>query len=192
MKTAIRLNWSNLMEFILLWYPDRRAGTDRSFDLEVEMSKLMDEVSLLRSIPIFANVLPNKLKLLAFASERMTFTDGQSIVRQGDRSDAAYIIITGVADVLVSTGEENTAIVGTLGRNAMVGDMGILAGIQRTATVRANGEVEALMIRKEHLIELVRDSPDLALDIVKSLVDRLVKTTMDLAKAKEQLKRYGG
>jgi len=48
------------------------------------MSKLKDEVELLQSIPMFANVPQNKLKLLAFASDRMTFDKGQNLFMQGD------------------------------------------------------------------------------------------------------------
>ncbi len=156
------------------------------------MSKLKDEVGLLRSVPMFANVMPTKLKLLAFASDRMTYTDGQNIVRQGDPSDAAYVIIDGVADVLVSSRDGSENVVAQLGRNAMLGDMGILAEIPRTATVRAKGDVEALKIRKDHLMEMVMDSPVLASEVLKSLVDRLAKTTRDLADCKDELKRING
>lgn len=156
------------------------------------MSKLKDEVSLLSSIPMFSNVSPVKLKLLAFASDRMTYSDGQNIVRQGDPSDAAYVIIDGVADVLVSTRDGSENVVAQLGRNAMLGDMGILAEIPRTATVRAKGSVEALKIRKDHLMELIMDSPPLAMEVLKNLVDRLANTTRDLSNAKEELKRLTG
>ena len=64
---------------------------------------LNEEVDLLRNIPLFSNIEPSKLKLLAFTSERLTFPAGQELFHQGDMGDTAYIIIDGKADVTVST-----------------------------------------------------------------------------------------
>ena len=47
------------------------------------------EVEILRQIPLFANIEPVKLKLMAFASERITFQSGQSLFSQGDEGDDA-------------------------------------------------------------------------------------------------------
>ncbi len=52
-----------------------------------------DEVEILRGIPLFANIDPAKLKLMAFASERMIFKSGQSLFQQGDVGDSAYILV---------------------------------------------------------------------------------------------------
>ena len=49
---------------------------------------LKEEVELLRRIPMFARVEPAKLKLLAFASERLTFAPSQELFHQGDMADA--------------------------------------------------------------------------------------------------------
>ncbi len=53
------------------------------------MSSLSDEVDLLRRIPLFAQIDPSKLKLLAFTSERVAFEEGQTLFKQGDEGDAA-------------------------------------------------------------------------------------------------------
>ena len=63
---------------------------------------LNEEVELLRNIPLFGKIDPSKLKLLAFASERVIFDAGQELFHQGDHADNAYIIIEGEADVAVA------------------------------------------------------------------------------------------
>ena len=95
-----------------------------------------DDVELLRRIPMFAKVEPAKLKLLAFTSERVTYSEGQDLFRQGDNSDAAYIIVDGTADVVVNS-PKGPLTVAQLGKNEFVGDIGILCDVPRTATVRA-------------------------------------------------------
>ena len=67
------------------------------------MATLSDEVDMLRRIPLFAAIDPGKLKLLAFASDRMIYRDGQPICRQGEVGDAAYVVVSGVADIVVET-----------------------------------------------------------------------------------------
>ena len=67
------------------------------------MTSLSDEVDMLRRIPLFAQIEPSKLKLLAFTSERLNFQEKQDIFRQGDEGDAAYVIMEGSADVVINT-----------------------------------------------------------------------------------------
>ena len=150
------------------------------------MNTLKDEVALLQSIPMFSNVPQAKLKLLAFASDRMIFDEGQDLFRQGDPAEAAYVIIDGTADVIVES-EEGEARVATLERNAFAGDMAVLSDITRTATVRANGRLEVLRIKKEHMMEMVLSTPSLTLAVLQTLVDRLTKTTKDLSEARLEL-----
>ena len=97
---------------------------------------LEKEVDVLRKIPLFANIDPAKLKLMAFASERMTYEPGQPVVQQGGPGDSAYVIMEGTADVTVET-PTGPLSVATLGPNDIVGDIAILIDIPRTATVTA-------------------------------------------------------
>ena len=64
---------------------------------------LKQEFELLRRVPIFAEIEPSKLKLLAFMSERVGFDPGKRLMQQGDPADAAYLIIEGHADVILET-----------------------------------------------------------------------------------------
>ena len=154
------------------------------------MSKLQDEVDLLRSIPMLANMPTNKLKLLAFASDRVSYPAGEILFRQGDDADAAYIVISGNADVLVSAdGGSKESKVAELGPNSFVGDMAILCDIPRTATVQANEGLDALRIKKEHMMDMMRDSPDLTMSVLRELVQRLAKTTHDLSVARDEVSR---
>lgn len=154
------------------------------------MSKLQDEVDLLRSIPMLANMPTNKLKLLAFASDRVSYPKGEVLFHQGDDADAAYIVISGNADVLVSAdGSSKESKVAELGPNSFVGDMAILCDIPRTATVQANEGLDALRIKKEHMMDMMRDSPDLTMSVLRELVQRLAKTTHDLSVARDEVSR---
>ena len=64
---------------------------------------LKDEVGMLRRVPLFSGIEPTKLKLLAFTSDRVSYSAGQILFRQGDEGDAAYVILSGSADILVES-----------------------------------------------------------------------------------------
>ena len=146
------------------------------------------EVEVLRQIPLFANIEPAKLKLMAFASERLTFKGGQSLFHQGDAGDAAYIIVDGAADVIVDT-PDGPLKVATLNRNDIVGEIAILCDVPRTATVTASGELVSLKVTKDLFFRMITDFPEMGVEIMRVLAHRLEQTTTQLSEAREQARR---
>lgn len=150
--------------------------------------QLKDEVELLRRVPFFAGVAPGKLKLLAFTSDRVSFDAGQTLFKQGDPGDAAYVVLSGSADVLVNS-QSGEIKVATMEPNSIVGEIAILCDVSRTATVRANTPLETLRIRKEHFLKLLAEFPEMAVEIMRVLADRLSHTTAELSEARSDLRR---
>lgn len=144
---------------------------------------LEKEVEILRRIPLFSNIEPAKLKLMAFASERVTYRSGQALMQQGETGDAAYVILEGQADVLVNT-PNGPLKVAEVGVNDIVGDIAILIDIPRTATVSATSELVTLKLTKELFYQLVHDFPDMAIEVMRVLATRLEQTTADLREAR--------
>ncbi len=142
------------------------------------------EVEILRRIPLFANVEPAKLKLMCFASERITYKSGQSLCEQGDIGDAAYIIIEGSADVIVT--REVPLVVAQVGKDDIVGEIAILVDIPRTATVTATSELTALKITKDLFFRMVTDFPEMGVQIMRVLAQRLEHTTAQLLQARTE------
>ena len=145
---------------------------------------LKDEVQMLRRVPLFSNVEPGKLKLLAFTSDRVSYDPGEALFHQGDTGDAAYVVLAGKADILVdsSTGPIKIAEVET---NSIVGEIAILF-VSRTATVQTTTPLEALRIRKEHFLKLLTDFPEITIEIMRVLADRLSHTTSELSEARSR------
>ena len=141
------------------------------------------EVEVLRQIPLFSNIEPAKLKLMAFASERLTFHSGQALFCQGDPGDAAYIVVEGTADVLVDT-PSGPLTVATLTKNAIIGEIAILCDVPRTATVSATSDLITLKITKEIFLRMVTDFPEMGLEIMRVLAQRLEHTTDQLLAAR--------
>jgi CRP/FNR family cyclic AMP-dependent transcriptional regulator len=147
---------------------------------------LVEEVEVLRNIPLFANIEPSKLKLLAFTSERLTFHPGQAIMRQGEVGDATYVILAGDADVTVDT-PGGPLKVAAVTKNDLVGDIAMLCDVPRTATITATSEVVTLRIAKELFFRLIREFPQMAIEIMRVLARRVDNTTSALRDANVKL-----
>ncbi len=149
---------------------------------------LKEEVDLLRRIPLFANVERAKLKLLAFTSERVAFEAGQVLFREGDVADAAYVLIEGEVTISIDS-PAGQAEVAVLGRDAVVGEIGILCGLPRTATATARQRLVCLRIGKELFLQLINEFPQVASAMMRDLAHRLETTTKSLRNALAEIER---
>lgn len=144
------------------------------------------DTEALRKIPLFRGVDDQKLRLLAFMSERTRFEEGEVLMQEGDYGDVAYIILSGEAQVLVASpsGEQ---LVAKVGKNDFVGEIAILIDVPRTATVRATSTLVALAIEKEQFFKLLTNFPDMAVEVMRALAHRLERTTREFGRLRAAL-----
>ena len=151
---------------------------------------ILSEVDRLRRIPLFAQIDTSKLKLLAFTSERLAFEKGAVLFKQGDRGDSAFLILEGSVDVVVESAN-GPVTVAHLGQNAFVGEMSLLCDTPRTAAVVATAPLDTLKIKKELFFQLLRDMPQMTLEILRELAERLNNTNKELSTAYAKLRSAG-
>jgi CRP/FNR family transcriptional regulator, cyclic AMP receptor protein len=151
---------------------------------------LTKEVEVLSNIPLFANVNPAKLKLLAFTSERLEYLSGDELFHQGDYGDAAYVVLEGEANVLVDT-PGGVIKIATLGKNDIIGEIAILCDVPRTATVVAHGDLDTLRVSKEGFFHLVTEFPEVGVEVMSALASKLHRTTQTLTAARAKIDKLG-
>lgn len=151
---------------------------------------LQQEFEVLRRVPFFAdaNIEPARLKLLAFMSERVCYQDGEILCRQDDPGDTAYLIIDGEVEIILE-GADGPLTVATLGANEIVGEMSILTGARRAATVRAKGRLVALRIAKDPFMRMVREFPTMAVSIMQELAHRVEANNNQLRAALSEVRK---
>ncbi len=142
---------------------------------------LEQEVELIRQFRIFSKIDPALQKLLCFSSERLTFDAGQVMFHAGDEADAAYVVIEGNVEISVPT-PSGPIVVNTMRPNDIVGEIAIFGEVPRTATATAMTRLETLRISKEVFTNVIRQSPDAALELVRILAGRLANTTAQLGR----------
>lgn len=133
---------------------------------------LNDELDILRRLKIFSAIAPSQLKLLAFASDRIIFKQGQELFRVGDEADSAIVILTGEAENLL-TSQDGVTTTERLKSCSLVGESALLNNQVRTSTVTAMGKLEALVITRDSFKNLLAHSPDAMSNMLNALGDRM-------------------
>ncbi|WP_430471050.1 ABC transporter transmembrane domain-containing protein [Thalassospira lucentensis] len=139
------------------------------------------EVRLLRTIPLFAGLDPSVVKLLAFTSPRLTFKRGEVLVKQGDPGDAAYIVISGLGEIWLTTDEMQTVKLRDVNPKEVIGEIALLVDAPRSATIRAVEDMTVLKLDKAEFLGLVRQDQAVAIQLIRVLADRLDQTTKQLS-----------
>src|SRR5262249_48393669 len=124
----------------------------------------MDPRELLGMIAFFSEALNgDEIFALASGAERRTFNPGEALISEGEPGESMFVIESG--EVAVKVGKEEIA---NLFAGDFVGEMSLLTGAPRNATVTAVEPVAAYEIRKSVLAPVLAESP--------TLVDRLAET----------------
>ena len=135
------------------------------------------KVNLLKRIPLFSGLDPSSFYLLATSSETLTHLPGQTLFKQDDAGQEAYVIVSGVAQI-ITEGPEGVISIATLGENQIVGEIATLIDVPRTATVVAMEELTMLVVPKKTFFHLVENVPTFALEVICELARRLSHTTV--------------
>lgn len=112
---------------------------------------------LLRSVPLFADLLESDLDALVEGIEPVTLDTGELLFAEGDVGDRAYVITGGEVEIFKTTGGKEV-LLAVRGEGTLIGEMALLEAAPRTASVRARSPVTMLAIGKERLDELLESS----------------------------------
>jgi CRP/FNR family transcriptional regulator, cyclic AMP receptor protein len=100
------------------------------------------------------------------------FRDGEVIIRQGEPGECMYIVLEGHADVVREHGDTVTHLA-TLGPGDFIGEMSLFERENRSATVRARGEVRMLTVDRRTLLGRIHEDPSLAMKVLERMSKRI-------------------
>jgi CRP/FNR family cyclic AMP-dependent transcriptional regulator len=129
------------------------------------MSGMVDS---LREVPLFAELAERDLKRLADSMQEKSFAAGTEIVTEGKGGVGFFVILDGKARVTVAGAER-----GTLSPGDYFGEMALIDGDDRTASVHAESDLRCAAMTTWNFRPFVKDHPDIAWALLKSLVKRV-------------------
>jgi len=132
----------------------------------------MERILFLRHVPLFADLPPSDLKHIAAVAGEQLYEDGAVIAREGEAGHELLVIVDGEVRVVVS-GKELTR----RGRGDYVGEMAVLDGEPRSASLVAHGAVRALRIGRREFETILRERPETSRALMLVLARRLREMT---------------
>ena len=156
------------------------------FERRLKISSLIAILTLFTAIMTPSNLLAEgtekmQSKKIIFETDMCTDVDDV-----GALAVLHALADNGEAEILVDT-PEGEIVVATARRHDFVGEIAILIDIPRTATVRAQTELTALVVTKETFLGMAAEFPDVAIEIMRELAQRLADTTEQLTAARAEM-----
>ncbi|HEY7295255.1 MAG TPA: cyclic nucleotide-binding domain-containing protein [Dehalococcoidia bacterium] len=128
----------------------------------------MDAAQTLAKAALFRGMSEEYLQRLARAGRERNYSPGETILREGDPGIAFFVINTGRCEVLRGSGPDQQ-VINQLGPGDSFGEMALLNDLPRMATVRAVDNVSCLALLRLDLLDALRDQPEIAIYMLKTL-----------------------
>jgi small-conductance mechanosensitive channel len=151
-----------------IWYEFRRANIEIPWPIQIEYSREEQPLRTrehidaaarqLSGIDLFSTLSADACRSLAHAAADHLFAAGEAIVRQGEQGDSMFVVLRGTVQVVLEPSGQQVA---TITAGGFFGEMSMLTGDPRTATVRAIGDVQALEVAAHDMRRLAQATPGL-------------------------------
>ncbi len=134
-----------------------------------------EALSILREEPLFSCLSDEQLNQLVTQARLNYFGRGEPVIEEGAAGDSMFVLLRGAANVSVSK-NGSTIQVATLGAGDCFGEMSLLTGEPRSATVRADGDCYVMEIGKPIMAEVLRAAPSCLEKLSELLAQRKMET----------------
>lgn len=156
-----------------VWYAARRHNISIPYPittmykteipyLPVDGNSGVSLTHLIRSTELFQDLSDAEAESLAGEVEVLRFARGEVLVREGEQGECFFIVTEGLCSVEVSSANGGRIAVATIGKGAVVGEMALLSGTPRSATVVASSDVVAARFSRVALGHLLARRADIA------------------------------
>ena len=142
-----------------------------------------ERIKLLSTMRLFSRVGQRDLERIAGIATESSFSSGTAIVDEGDAAVRMYIIGEGAVEVTQER-DGNSVIIDTIGKGGFFGELALFESFPRNATVRAIDDVSCLILTDQDVYAELRETPDVAIGLLKELARRLRVTDAELAELK--------
>jgi signal transduction histidine kinase len=128
----------------------------------------------LRKSPLFEGLSDEELKQLVDSAQPVSLRAGQTLIKQGELGDSAYVLLKGEFEVQKQSGQSLIRI-GVRNQGDIVGEMALLSRSPRNATIISKTDSEALRIPQEAFEQLLSSNPGTALTVLQWVMERLAQ-----------------
>jgi uncharacterized membrane protein len=135
----------------------------------------MERIELLKAIPLFESLETDDLDALVGKLREVNVEGGATVFAQGDQGDAMYVIEDGAVDIVAGSGKQKV-ILRSLFKQQYFGELSLLDGAPRSATVAASRKTQLLALDRDDFVAFIKKRPDAALSIMHEVGERMRAT----------------
>lgn len=143
----------------------------------------MERLLFLRQIPLFSQLRLEELEAVERIARTVEYVDKETIVREGTPGEELYLLEAGEVEIVKGYGTAQELRLNRLGPGSTFGEMSVLDGAPRSATVVAAGDARLLVLDGARLRELIHERPEMAFEIFRVLAARVRAAEARLAEA---------
>ncbi len=157
--------------------PEGVPGAFRLFAniLALPAARLLERIEFLKKISLFSQMSEVQLDAVARIMAERYEDDGAFICRQGEIGDELFIVYQGEVEI-VKTAKGREQVIFVAGPGDCIGELAVLGNIPRTASMRAKGDAHLLVINGAHFQSLLTQHPEMSLQVIKLLVNKLANS----------------
>jgi uncharacterized membrane protein len=133
-------------------------------------------IDTLRQVPLFESLDDEAAGELCHLLESIDCKAGAFLFRAGDKGDAMYLIESGNVRICVRTTDGREMTLTELGRGDFFGEMALLDGQRRSADALVAEDARLAVLSREHFLSFMRSNPNVALEMLTALANRLRHT----------------
>ena len=133
--------------------------------------------NVLAGVPLFEGLSKRHLKKLGSLAEMADFMEGASVVKEGQPGESFFVAITGQAKVTVKGRTVHRILPGD-----HFGEISLLDGGDRTATVLTETPMTLLMIDRKPFLKMLADDPDVSVSLLEGLARMIRRVDRSLAR----------
>jgi CRP/FNR family cyclic AMP-dependent transcriptional regulator len=130
-------------------------------------------INYLKQIPLFAHLKDSQLKAIASQCKKVLFKKGSVIFHMKDMSTDLYIVDAGRLKAMLADDEGDEIILAHFEKGAFFGELSLLDGKGRSATIVADSDSELSVLSQADFLGLLNKDPKIAVALMTTLVERL-------------------
>ncbi|MFO7556137.1 MAG: cyclic nucleotide-binding domain-containing protein [Desulfobacterales bacterium] len=134
---------------------------------------ISEKIMLLKGIEIFQGLSVSELAAIASVVEEVDYPVGEIIIKEGTSGENLYLMINGEVSVIKDLGDINEVEMDRMTAGDYFGEMALFEDSVRSASIRTEKSSAFMVLHKQEFKEIVREYPQIALEICKVLIGRI-------------------
>jgi CRP/FNR family cyclic AMP-dependent transcriptional regulator len=136
-----------------------------------------DASTLLGGIPLFSDLTTDEILTIESHAHIKSYRKHTVIIEKGDDTTSLYVLVSGKVKVFLANEDGKELLLHALGPGSYFGELALLGGGARTASVMTEEDSRLLVISKHEFVDCLRSHPEIALELIRHLVSKLADLT---------------